>query len=366
MRIQPRDSVFVVPFKRNNNGMGAFSFSLVLFIIFAFLIFLLQVQPSSSSTRSLTGNPNFDPDIDFFGNAEALVGEEESESHVRLTQASPSSSGFILRRKPVNFVGPTTLSTNFSFSISPDAGDGVVLILLPGERDFSFKFPGNDSFGVFVDENYVAVEFDTSKDDKWNDLNANHVGIDVGSLVSVAVANVSSMNLVLNSGQKLNAWVDYESGSKNLEVRLSKGGESRPKNALVSHNIDLFKIWGDQNVFLGISSSNNDNSKQVVSVYSWKVSLRNVSKTLHSEPVTLDKKIDQKSSFCTLRLLAGVIFGTGCVVLVTYVMLFMWVIFFQRHEDESLAKIPDHHPGGVRYERIDVAVDKSNSKDDEN
>ncbi|KAF1891111.1 hypothetical protein Lal_00001250 [Lupinus albus] len=341
--------------------MGAFSFSLLFFIIFTFLIFLLQVQPSSSSTQSLTGNPNFDPDIDLFGNAEALVGEVRSESHVRLTRASPSSSGFILRRKPIKFAGPTSLSTNFSFSISPDAGDGVILILLPGERDFSFKFPGNDSFGVFVDENYVAVEFDTSKDDKWNDLNANHVGIDVGSLVSVAVANVSSLNLVLNSGEKLHAWVDYESRSKNLEVRLSKEGESRPKNAIVSHNIDLFKIWGDQNVLLGISSSNNDNSKQVVNVYSWKISLSNVSK-----PVTLDKKIDKKSSFCTLRLLAGVIFGTGCVVLVTYVMLFMWVIFFQRHEDESLAKIPDHHTGGVRYERIDVAVDKNNTKDDEN
>ncbi|XP_019424965.1 PREDICTED: L-type lectin-domain containing receptor kinase VIII.2-like isoform X2 [Lupinus angustifolius] len=350
MRIEPRHTVFVVPFK-HNNGMGKFSFSLFFFTItISLLILLLQVQPSS--TQSLTGNPNFDADIDLFGDAKVVVGEQESGSHVKLSRSSSSSSGLLLRRNPIKFVGPTSFSTNFSFSISPDAGDGVVFVLVPGERDFSSKFSVNDSFGVFVDENYVAVEFDTSKDDNVNDLNANHVGIDVGSIVSVAVANVSSINLVLNSGENLNAWVDYESGSKNLQVWLSKEGESRPKNVIVSHNIDLFKIWGDQNVFLGItSSSNHANSKQVVSVYSWKLSLKNV---------------DQKNSFCTLRLLAGVIFGTGCVSMVTYVVLFMWVIFFQSHEEESLSKIHDYQLGEVRYERIDVAVDKNKTEDDEN
>ncbi|KAF1881970.1 hypothetical protein Lal_00038614 [Lupinus albus] len=352
IRIQP-NTVFVVPFKQNN-GMGAFSFSLFFIIIVSFFILLLQVQPSS--THSLTGNPNFDAEIDLFGDATVVVGdqEEESGSHVKLTRSSSSSSsGLLLRKNPIKFAGPTSFSTNFSFSISPDAGDGVVFVLLPGERDFSSKFSENDSFGVFVDENYLAVEFDTWKDDNVNDLNANHVGIDVGSLVSVAVANVSSINLVLNSGEKLNAWVDYEYGSKNLQVRLSKEGESRPENAIVSYNIDLFKIWGHQNVFLGItSSSNHANSKQVVSVYSWKFSFRNVSNTLHSQPTNPNKNVDQKSSFCTLRLLAGVIFGTGCVSM--------------RHEEESLSKIHDHKLREIKYERIDVAAEKNNTKDDEN
>ncbi|CAL0308931.1 unnamed protein product [Lupinus luteus] len=324
-------------------GKFSFSFSFFFIITISFFFLLLLVQPSS--TQSLSRNPNFDPDIHLFGDANVVVGEEQTGSHVELT------SGLLLRNNPIKFAGPTSFSTNFSFSISPDAGDGVVFVLLPRERDFSSKFHGNDSFGVFVDENYVAVEFDTSKDDNVNDLNANHVGIDVGSLVSVAVANVSSINLVLNSGEKLNAWVHYEYGSKSLQVWLSKEGETRPKNVIVSHKIDLFKIWGDQNVFLGISSSSNHaNSKQVVSVYSWKFSLKNV---------------DEKNSFCTLRLLAGVIFGTGCVSMVTYVVLFMWVIFFQRHGEESLSKTHDHQLGEFRYERIDVAVEKNNSKDDE-
>lgn len=65
-----------------------------------------------------------------------------------------------------------------------------------------------------------------------------------------------------------------------------------------------------------------------------------------------------------MTLLAGVIFGTVCVALVTFVVLFMWVIFFQRQEEESLVKVPDHPVSDVRYERIDVAVDKNNEEDE--
>ncbi|XP_027335225.1 L-type lectin-domain containing receptor kinase VIII.2-like [Abrus precatorius] len=345
MRIQQRERAFV-PSKRS--GMLAFS-------LFVFSSLILLVQTSSSSHI-------FDPDINLFGDAHAIV--SDGTTRVALTRPSPSSSGLLLRRKSFPFSHHTSFSTHFSFSVSPAAGDGLILVLVPG--DFSGAFRGNDSFGVSLDSKYVAVEFDTSKDDNVGDVNANHVGIDVGSLVSVAVANVSSVNLVLNSGEKLNAWVDYEGRSKVLEVRLSKWGEPRSSLPIVSHSIDLFEIWGRNTVFVGISSSNGANSVQVVSVYSWKFSLGKISSSLHSLPADprnfSDHGVnDEKNKFCTLTVLARVIFGTGCVALVTFMVLFMWVIFFQRREEESLVKIPGHP---VRYERIDVAVEK-NAGDDE-
>lgn len=42
----------------------------------------------------------------------------------------------------------------------------------------------------------------------------------MGSLDSVIVSNVSSIDLVLSSGKKLHSWVDYDSSSKRLDVRL--------------------------------------------------------------------------------------------------------------------------------------------------
>ncbi|KAK7305823.1 hypothetical protein VNO77_43735 [Canavalia gladiata] len=343
-RDRERESV-VIPSKRR--GMVTFSL-----FVFCSLIFL--VQPSSSQH-----SPNFDPDIHLFGDAHIVV-SDGAASHVNLTRPSHSSSGLLLRRKPLTFADTTSLSIEFSFSISPSAGDGLLLLLVPG--DFSFFFSHNGSFGVSLEKKYVGVEFDTSKDENVGDVNANHVGIDVGSLTSVAVANVSSVNLALNGGKKLNAWVDYEAGSKVLEVRLSKWGEPRSSLPIVSHSIDFFKIWGRNPVFVGISSSNDPNSVQVVSVYSWNVTLRKVSNSLHSLPADPRGLNDRKTKFCPLTVLAGVIFGTGCLALVTFLVLFLWVIFFQRREDESLVKIPDH-PSDIRYERIDVAVDKNTDDD---
>lgn len=374
MRIQTRDRDKVVldvvaPFKRN--GMVAFPFSLF------FLITILFCSPSTATQphSSLAVNTNFDTDIDLFGDAHPVA------DGVTLTRPSAPSSGLLLRTTPVTFSGgASSLSAEFTFSISPSpsaaAGDGLVLVLV----DFSAAFPGSDSFGLSQQhsKNYVAVEFDTSKDDNVNDPNGNHVCVDVGSLVSVAIANVSDSNIVLNSGEKLTAWVDYVAGSKRLEARLGKFGEKRPANPVVSHEIDLVKVWGGERVFVGLSSSNGGDSVQVVRVYSWKVSLGKVEKSLlHSEPAdprkgypdghvaVVEESSSERGVGGTLSVLAGVIFGTGCVALVSFVGLFMWAIFFQGREEElSLGKIPDNL-SEIRYERIDVAVDK-NTEEGEN
>ncbi|PON82067.1 Legume lectin domain containing protein [Trema orientale] len=109
---------------------------------------------------------------------------------------------------------PVLFSTEFMFSISLRNGEGLVLVLVPGY--FRFRFSGGGSFGLSGEKRFLGIEFDTAVNDNVGDLNMNHV--DVGSFVSVAIVNVSSMDLVLNSGEKLKSWIDYDSSSKRLEV----------------------------------------------------------------------------------------------------------------------------------------------------
>ncbi|XP_020209133.1 L-type lectin-domain containing receptor kinase VIII.2 [Cajanus cajan] len=316
--------------------MVAFSFSFSFSILFSLI---LITQSSSSSSTHLS---NFHPDIQLSGDAHVVAA-----THVRLTRAAPSSSGLLRGLHPLAFSSPaTSLSTDFSFAVSPVPGDGFLLILAPAAA-------GNVS-------DFVAVEFHASSDENKR----NQVGIDVGSRVSVAGANVPDVNLVLNSGEKLKAWVDYEGSSKALEVRLSKLGEEKPGKPMVSHWIDFFEMWGGDPVFAGISSSNGPHSAQVVTVYSWRLTLRDASKGLHSMPADpRPPSQDDHRMFCPLTLLAGLIFGTGCVALFTFVVLFTWVIFLPGRQDHSLVKIPDH-PHDIRYQRIDVAVDKNAQHDE--
>ncbi|MED6181752.1 hypothetical protein PIB30_022352 [Stylosanthes scabra] len=343
-----------------------------------FLALTVSVQSSpSSELSSLSVNDNkFDKDINLSGDAHAFA------DGVSLTRPSQYSSGILLRNTSITFSSTTanttdnnttgtSLSIEFSFSISPaevsdDSGTGFVVILIPG--DFDDVFSANDSFGISqqYDKNYVAVEFDTSKDDEFNDPNANHVGIDVGSLISVAIANVSDSDIVLNNGEKLQAWIDYVANSKNLEVRLCKTGENRPKDPIVSHEMDFAKMWGNEPVFVGLSASNDADSVQVVRVYTWKVFSYGYVAEESEGGETENEGGDGeggKGSFGTLSVLAEVIFGTVCVALIAFVVLFTWAIFFQKHEEESSFALGKMGGNRDTYERIDVSVDKQNHEE---
>lgn len=239
-------------------------------------------------------------------------------------------------------------------------------------RNFQSKF-STGSFGVSKESRYLAVEFDTSLDENVGDLNANHVGVDVGTLVSVKTSDISSINLVLNSGVKLHSWIDYDSSSKRIEVRLSKFGSSRPYDPLLVYQVDLGEMWRDEEVLVGLSSSSGK-SMQTTSVYSWKFRTRSIPKWLHSQPLDprafsskhSKEKLAQKRKICALGFLSGLVFMIGCGALLALIVLFLWALF--DNGSETVLTIPTKctaPSGGFRYEKINVVVG-DNSTDAKN
>ena len=293
---------------------------------------------------------------------------------MQVTRSHAPSSGLLLLDKPFKFteernVGrPMSFSTEFSFSMSPGNGDGLAFVLIP--NGFHTRFQGQGSFGLFGENMFLGIEFDTKKNDKVGDFNANHVVIDVRSLESVKVSNLSSLNLVLNNGEVLKSWVDYDSSSKLLQVRLSKLDDKRPFNPILAHHIDLLEMWGNEDVFVGIISTANEESLQNSSnVYSWRFRVRDVSSLTHSLPADPRGYVDKDSQefraerrkFCALTILAGLIFATGCVALFAFVMLFMWAILVSRHTVFPVECQAD--PEDFRYEKVNVIVEKDNQDD---
>ncbi|XP_071929200.1 L-type lectin-domain containing receptor kinase VIII.1-like [Coffea arabica] len=340
------------------------AFSILNFTITVLLVFL-----SRTSSTPLPYAPKFDPNLLLIGDARLT----NSASSVQLTDpTSSSSSGLLIRSKTFKFrssnskkpaIKPVSFSTDFIFSISPHDGDGLALIIVPA--DFSSNF-SRDGFGLSRQSRFFAVEFDTSRNENVGDENANHVGIDVASLHSVQVSNVSSIGLVLNSGIKLHSWVDYDSSSKRLEVRLSGFGSPRPYAPLLAYQIDLGEMWKGEEVLVGLSSSRG-NSVQKTCIYSWKFAVRIAPKWLHSQPVNpqafsskrSEDKVADKKSLCALRLLSGLIFATGCGLLAAFVVLFLWAVFAN---NDQVAVIPvkcSANAGDFRYEKIQVVLEDS-------
>ncbi|KAH7548174.1 hypothetical protein JRO89_XS14G0077900 [Xanthoceras sorbifolium] len=340
--------------------MAAFRFHLSVFQFATLIAFPI----SCFAVQTLTDNPNFDPEVAVLGDAKFV----DDNSHVQLTGLWLSSSGLLIHNKPFKLFDPSrskpkSFSTDFTFSMSPGEGDGLAFVVLP--YNSAFRFVGRGSFGISSEKKYLGIEFDTKMDGNVGDVNANHVGVDVNSLVSVSVCNVSSIGLVLNNGETLKSWIDYDSSSKRIEVRLSKFGDRRPYDPFLAYHIDLLQMWGNEDVFVGIVSSNGISEQtSSSSVYSWNFRLRNVPYGLHSLPanprdhgkVHGESFGDHKRSICPLRILAGLIFAIGCGALLAFVVLFVWAIVVNKHTEFPTEY--HAHPDDFKYEKINIVVDE--------
>ncbi|XVE97010.1 hypothetical protein REPUB_Repub02eG0273600 [Reevesia pubescens] len=347
-------------------------FKAAIFIIFQFKI-LAAEQSSSFSFKNFGKNPYFESYIALYGDAHVA----NDGSWIQLTNSVSWSAGNVMYKKPIKLVEGkvrnfASFSTYFSFSMSHENGDGLAFVMVPSS--FNVTVLGNSSFGIPLglekskSDVVVAVEFDTFKDAKYGDLNENHVGIDVGSFASVKVRNLSSVNLVLNNGQKLHSWIDYEASSKRLEIRLSQSSSTRPDDPLLSYSIDLSKLWNNEEVFLGLSSSNG-NSSQTCFIHLWSFKLRQVPNWMHSIPVdpeAIAKKSKplttaHKSSTCFRKVLVMFIFGIACGALTASCLLYLWTIFGGRR---PVAPEECHvHPMDFEYKKVNVVVEKA-VKDD--
>ncbi|KAF7111430.1 hypothetical protein CFC21_111445 [Triticum aestivum] len=163
-------------------------------------------------------------------------------------------------------------TTTFSFLITPDkaslpnTGDGMAFFLahfpsvisplsnggglglLPRAANDGGLPNNTDATG---DSRIVAVEFDTYDNSAYRDINGNHVGIDVNSLISAASTDTTtSPGENLTSLHVMKATVKYHNESKMLAVHLVIGDALYQVNA----TIDLRKCLPEE-VAVGFSGA---------------------------------------------------------------------------------------------------------------
>jgi hypothetical protein len=111
---------------------------------------------------------------------------------------------------------------------------------------------GGGGIGYEGISNSIGIEFDTWNNGTIDGNSSNHVGIDVnGSVNSILRAEVTEGDM--NNGGIWNAWVDYDSSSTTLEVRLSQAA-ARPTAAMLSLNRNIALDLGANSAFVGFTS----------------------------------------------------------------------------------------------------------------
>ncbi|XLR42031.1 hypothetical protein HN51_020226 [Arachis hypogaea] len=133
---------------------------------------------------------------------------------VSLTRDLPvpsSGSGRALYSRPIRFRqsknhSPASFRTFFSFSVTnlnpSSIGGGLAFVLSPD--DDSLGDAGGSLGLAAAATKFVAVEFDTLMGAEFKDINGNHVGVDLNSMVSAKVFDLGFINVDLKSGDTVN------------------------------------------------------------------------------------------------------------------------------------------------------------------
>uniref|UniRef100_J3MID6 non-specific serine/threonine protein kinase n=1 Tax=Oryza brachyantha TaxID=4533 RepID=J3MID6_ORYBR len=108
----------------------------------------------------------------------------------------------------------------------------------------------------------LAIEFDTVMNIEFEDINNNHVGIDINNIHSVKSHSAgyyddrtsSFRDISLISGDPMQAWVDYNGEDKKISVALAPIKMEKPTRPLISISYDLSTVLKEPS-YIGFSAS---------------------------------------------------------------------------------------------------------------
>ncbi|VVA16660.1 PREDICTED: L-type lectin-domain [Prunus dulcis] len=300
------------------------------------LNFNFSTFPNGINTLSLEGDAFVDGD--FLRLTKSAADQVQGQSVGRATYSQP----FLLRDNATGKLADFT--TNFTFAIdsldkAPYA-DGLAFFLASNGSVLNSTIGRGGSLGLPVinpEKNestnlypFVAVEFDifhnarTSIDDPAGD----HVGIDVNSVKSKVTR---AWNGSITQGRLNNAWIRYDSGSKNLSVTFTTYENGVRVRRYFDYMVDVNDIlqgW----VIVGFSAATGARTA-LHKINSWSFNSTSLiyENAKNNTPVAPEPtpNVEPKSgNGINIGLVVGLVVG-GCVLLVGGFYL-AWFIFWKK------------------------------------
>ncbi|KAJ0855688.1 putative protein kinase RLK-Pelle-L-LEC family [Helianthus annuus] len=190
---------------------------------------------------------------------------------LKLTDSTPRLIGHGFYPNPIRFKNnktPLSFSTSFVFAILPEykklGGHGLAFAISPS-KELAGAQP-NQYLGLLnitnngnTSNHLFAIEFDTVQDLEFGDIDNNHVGVNINSMLSKNTTTAgyyvgsTKHDLNLKSGKKIQAWVDYDGSKHELNVTISPSS-SKPIMPILSVRVDLSPVLQDE-MYVGFSAS---------------------------------------------------------------------------------------------------------------
>jgi hypothetical protein len=181
-------------------------------------------------------------------------------SAIVLTQAQVWQNGSAWWKNKVTLANQRAFSSQFSFKMSGSGGwgsggaDGIVFAIQTQSNGAGSQGSGIGYDGITPS---VGIEFDTWQNVDKNDVDANHIAIDlngnVDSVATTAAGALTTAGITLENGTTYYAWVDYTGSTNTLEVRISNA-LARPTEPILTYVHDLSSVFG-QDVYVGFTGA---------------------------------------------------------------------------------------------------------------
>ncbi|CAF2107572.1 unnamed protein product [Brassica napus] len=214
------------------------------------------------------------------------------------------------------------------------SGHGIAFAISP-TKGLPYSFP-SQYLGLFNMTNngdpsnhVVAVEFDTIQSREFGDMDDNHVGIDINRLRSEKAASAdyykedgTFKNISLISRKPIQAWVEYDSSRKQLNITLHPLHVAKLKRPLLSltKNLSPYLL---ESMYVGFTSSTGSILSSHY-ILGWTFKLNG--KASDIDPSRLPKLPDdyqQDSRSSLKKILAISLSMTGLAVLIFLTISFM-------------------------------------------
>ncbi|XP_021720807.1 L-type lectin-domain containing receptor kinase IV.2-like [Chenopodium quinoa] len=202
---------------------------------------------------------------------------------IQMTNTTMQSSAHVFYPKPLKFNKSRSFSTTFTFAIDVDVpghgGHGIAFVISSSMK-FEHAIP-EEYLGLFNTSNngdysnhVFAVELDVIQNPLFEDINGNHVGIDVNGLKSIDSASAAyysdeeRKNVSLR-GTPMQIWIDYDGEKMLMNVTLAPLKHPKPQKNLLSTHVNLSSVLLDS-MYVGFSSATGlTGTKHYISGWSW-------------------------------------------------------------------------------------------------
>lgn len=147
--------------------------------------------------------------------------------------------------------------------------DGLTFLIAPDEFTVGRPGPWLGMLNDACDDDYykvIAIEFDTRRNLEFGDPNDNHIGINLGSIVSRVTINASDYGLSFEDGSIHRVRISYDGSSKRMDIWAGSNSDYLLRSVF-SKEIDISPYLYEY-MFVGFSASTG-NRTQIHNILSW-------------------------------------------------------------------------------------------------